>query len=215
LSNDYLDFWGSAPSIHGIQRAAAFHIDDYLFMKNYFDSINWYKWIGEENYAFKLSSEFNVYLRRHFNDHHNANLYGKQAFDIDIHHNIITAQGIVGMVAQLANQTNKSFTYGSMGFSSVPETIGQKTLIDEKIRVSVLVDGSIIARGNVLNHLINFGYGPISGKYYEFGIHDSDQEPSRMLARAVLKSGVDHTQNKSFVTGSHSTIFSPKSSRNV
>ena len=99
-----------------------------------------------------------------------------------------------------SNRSNKFFNYASLGRSSTPETIGQRHLIDEEVRVSMIIDGGITPMGNLWNHLATFGYGVTTGKYYEFGIHDGPQEPSTMFARSVLPNGIDHVQNESFIT---------------
>ena len=116
------------------------------------------------------------------------------ANDAGIADNKITALGVVGIVNILANQSIKFFIYMSMGLGTTLETIGQKKLSEEIVRVSVLRDGSMAARGSVGTYVGNFGYGVQTNKYWEFGIHDSPLEPSLMLSRSVLPSGLQQTQ---------------------
>ena len=196
----------------GVQRGITWSRDEYPKLKEYMDKINLYKWYGDYESAFRLTSFLNIFIRKQYNDHRPSYLYKTKvsANDAGISDNKITALGVVGIVNILANQSIKFFIYMSMGLGTTLETIGQKKLSEEIVRVSVLRDGSMAARGNVWNHVGNFGYGVQTNKYWEFGIHDSPLEPSLMLSRSVLPSGLQQTQNETFLTASHSTVVIPK-----
>jgi len=176
------------------------------------DKIHMYRWLGDFNSAFRLTAFLNIFIRKQYNDHKPSQLHKTKvsAIDAGIADNKITAPGVIGIVNQLANQSVKFFIYMSMGIGTTVETIGQKKLTQEVVRVSVLRDGSMAARGNVWNHVGNFGYGVTTNKYWEFGIHDAPLEPSLMLSRSVLPSGLQQTQNETFLTASHSTVVIPK-----
>lgn len=207
-----MHFIDNIPQLIGIQRAITWSVDDYSKLQDFMAKIRLYNWYKDYQSAFNLTALLNIFIRKTWNDHHPSLLHDikVEAIDSDIGTNKITASGIIGMVAILSNQSNKFFNYFSMGTGTTPETIGQKSLIAEVIRISVLTDGSIAARGSVWNHVANLGYGAPSGTYYEFGIHDGPLEPSRMFSRSVLPAGLSHVQNESFVTASHSTIFTAK-----
>lgn len=201
----------------GIQRGGVFPVEDYDKLQEFNSKIRLLKWLGKEEEAFFMQENLNTFLEYRFNDHH-PNILGKyavEAIDASVHHNKVTSAGVVGMVYILAQQTDRYFNWVAMGRGQAPEAIGQKTLLDEELRVSVLTDGSQAARGTVWNHVGNLGYGAISGDYYEFGIFDlpEDIPPtkiSRMLARSVMPNKLTHTQNDTFVTASHSMIFEIK-----
>jgi hypothetical protein len=196
----------------GVQRGVLWSKDEYPKLKEYMDKINLYRWFGDYDSAFRLTAYLNIFIRKQFNDHRPSLLYKTKvsATDAGIADNKITAPGVVGIVNQLANQSIKFFIYMSMGTGTTLETIGQKKLSNEVVRVSVLRDGSMAARGNVWNHVGNFGYGVRTDKFWEFGIHDNPLEPSLMLSRSVLPSGLQQTQNETFLTASHSTVVIPK-----
>jgi len=202
----------SPTSIMGVQRGVLWSKDEYHKLKDYMDKINLYKWFGDFDSAFKLTAYLNIFIRKVYNDHRPDTLYKTKvsATDAGIADNKITAPGVVGLVNILADQSVKFFIYMSMGTGTTIETIGQKRLSEEVVRVSVLRDGSMAARGNVWNHVGNFGYGVKTAKYWEFGIHDSPLEPSLMLSRSVLPTGLQQTQNETFLTASHSTVVIPK-----
>ena len=202
----------SPATLIGVQRGISWNRDEYPKLKEYMDRINLYKWYGDYESAFRLTSFLNIFIRRQYNDHRPSCLYRTKvsANDAGISDNKITASGVIGIVNLLANQSVRYFIYMSMGLGTTLETIGQKKLTEEIVRVSVLRDGSMAARGNVWNHVGNFGYGVRTNKYWEFGIHDSPLEPSLMLSRSVLPSGLQQTQNETFLTASHSTVVIPK-----
>jgi hypothetical protein len=196
----------------GIQRGIVWNVDDYDKLQEYMNMIKTYNFYHDYQSAHNLTTMLNSFIRQTFNDHHPTLLHKTHvsAIDASWSHNKITASGIIGLVLILSNQSNRFFNYFSMGRGTTPEAIGQKHLIDEEVRVSMLVDGGITAHGNVWNHVANLGYGVRSGTYYEFGIHDGPLEPSLMLSRSVLPNGLIHVQNDSFMTASHSTIFVAK-----
>lgn len=200
------------PPIIGIQRGVVWNVEEYEKLQEFMRTISLYKWYGDYDSAFKLTAYLNIFIRRVSNDHHPTTLYKTkvEANDALVGDNKITSSGIIGIVNTLANQTIKFYNYMSMGLGTVPETIGQKRLISEKARLSVLKDGSMAARGNVWNHVGNFGYGIETNKYFEFGIHDSPLDPSNMLSRSVLVSGLQQIQNDTFLTASHSCVFIPR-----
>lgn len=196
----------------GIQRGIVFGRDDYMKIKNYMNKIRQYHFFRDYESAFNLTAMLNIFIRKQYNDHRLSQLHDMkvEAIDASIGSNKVTSLGIIGLVLILSNQSNKFFNYFSMGRGATPETIGQRRLIDEEVRVSMLVDGGVVARGNVWNHVATLGYGVATGKYFEFGIHDGPLEPSTMLARSVLPNGLDHVQNDSFLVASHSTVFNAK-----
>jgi hypothetical protein len=200
------------PIMKGIQRGALFHREDFDKIKSLLDKIRLYNWFGDYESSYTLTLLINQHIRACVNDHHPTTIHDikVEAQNASITHNKITSSGIVGMFLIFANQSNKFFNYASLGRSNIPETIGQRKLIDEEVRVSMLVDGGIVARGNIINHVAQFGYGVRTGNYYEFGIHDAPLEPSLMFARAVLPTAINHIQNDSFMIGSHSTILVAK-----
>jgi len=196
----------------GVQRGILWNRDDYDKLNEYMDKINLYKWYGDYDSAFRLTSFLNMFIRKQYNDHRPSLLHKTKvsAIDAGIADNKITAPGVIGIVNILANQSIRFFIYMSMGIGTTVETIGQKKLTQEIVRVSVLRDGSMAARGNIWNHVGNFGYGVQTNKYWEFGVHDAPLEPSIMLSRSVLPSGLQQTQNETFLTASHSTVVIPK-----
>lgn len=196
----------------GIQRGITWSVDDYQKLQDFMSLIRLYQWHGDCESAFLLTACLNIYIRRQYNDHRPSLLHRTrvEANDSEIGTNKITATGIIGIVNILANQSIRYYFYMSMGTGTIPETIGQKRLTAEAARLSVLRDGSMAGRGNVWNHVGNFGYGIPTNRYYEFGIHDSPLEPSKMLSRSVLAAGLQQTQNDTFLTASHSAIFTPK-----
>jgi hypothetical protein len=200
------------PPILGIQRGITWDADDFEKLSNYMEMIRVYQWYGDYESAFKLTAYLNIYIRKQFNDHRPSQLYKTDvsALDAAIGPNKITSTGIIGIVNLLANQSVRYYFYMSIGTGTTPEAIGQKHLSAEAGRLSVLKDGSMAARGNVWNHVGNFGYGMPTAKYYEFGVHDSPLEPSKMLSRSVLTTGLQQTQNETFLTASHSSIFIPR-----
>lgn len=200
------------PVMKGIQRGALFHREDYEKVQSILEKIRMYNWLKDYESSYNLTLLFNQHIRARSNDHHPTFIHDVkvEAQNASIGHNKITASGIVGLFLIFANQSNQFFNYASLGRSNIPETIGQRKLIDEEVRISMLVDGGIIARGNIINHIGQFGYGVRTGNYYEFGIHDAPLEPSLMFARAVLPTAINHIQNDSFMTGSHSTILVAK-----
>jgi hypothetical protein len=159
-----------------------------------------------------LSAYLNIFIRYTYNDHRPTLLYKTrvEALDAEIADNKITSSGIAGIVDTLANNSIQFYHYMSMGLGRTPEAIGQTDLITPEARISVLKDGSMSGRGNVWNHVGNFGYGIASNRYYEFGIHNSPTSDSQMLSRSVLSNGLLQRQNETFLTASHSTIFTPK-----
>ena len=200
------------PPILGVQRGITWSVDDYQKLQDFMKMIRLYEWHGDHESAFRLTAYLNIYIRRQYNDHRPSMLYRTkvEANDAEIGMNKITSSGIIGIVNILANQSIRFYFYMSMGLGTTPEAIGQKKLTSEVARLSVLKDGSMAARGNVWNHVGNFGYGIPTNKYYEFGIHDSPLEPSKMLSRSVLATGLQQTQNETFLTASHSGIFIPR-----
>lgn len=202
----------SGTSMIGVQRGIVWNREEYPKLQQYFQDISYYHWFGDYDSAFNLTAKLNIFIRQQYNDHRPSLLHKTRvsANDAGIADNKITAMGVVGIVNILANQSIKFFIYMSMGLGTTLETIGQKKLSEEIVRVSVLRDGSMAARGNVWNHVGNFGYGVQTNKYWEFGIHDSPLEPSLMLSRSVLPSGLQQTQNETFLTASHSTVVIPK-----
>lgn len=198
------NFWG-------LQRAASWYIDDYMKLVDYHNKVNLLSWLGNHDIAFRMTADFNIFIRKVWNDHHPNKLGNTfvEAIDASLDHNMIVANGIVGIVQQLGLQTTDAFLWVSMGDNQTPERIGQKNLISEEMRVSVQKDGSMAARGSVWNHVGNMGYGVRTDKYYEFGIHNK-AEGGRMLSRSVLENGVDQVQNDTFLTPSHSSIFEPQ-----
>lgn len=200
----------------GLQRGIVWSADDFEKLDTFMQQIRILKWMGDYDAAFTRTAELNKFIRKTYNDHHPNTLckINVEGVDADIGHNKIMSIGIVGIVQQLAMQSDRFYLWMSMGTSTTPERIGQKKLLAEEIRVSVQKDGSMAGRGSVWNHVANFGYGVRSDTYYEFGVHDADQEPeeptdpiSRLLARAVLPNGLEHTQNDTFITASHSTVW--------
>lgn len=196
----------------GIQRGALFYRQDYEKIKSLMDKIRLYNWFKDYESSYNLTLLFNEHIRSCMNDHHPTSIHDikVEAQKASISHNKITSAGIIGMLLIFTNQSSKFFNYASLGRSNIPETIGQRKLIDEEIRISMLVDGGVVAHGNIVNHVAQFGYGVRTGTYYEFGIHDGPIEPSLMFARAVLPTPISHTQNDSFMMGSHSTILVAK-----
>jgi len=202
----------SQATIKGIQRGAVFNRQDYNNVKTIMEKIRLYNWYKDYDSAFNLTLLLNDHIKQRSNDHHPTTIHNlkAEAQQAGITSNKITAAGIVGMFLIFANQSSKFFYYGSLGRSNVPETIGQRKLFDEEVRISMLVDGGVVARGNIINHVAQFGYGVRTGDYYEFGIHDAPLEPSLMFSRAVFTTPIHHDQNDSFMTGSHSTILVSK-----
>jgi hypothetical protein len=200
------------PPIIGIQRGITWNVEEYDKLQKYMEDIRLYQWHGDHDSAFLLTACLNIYIRRQYNDHRPSLLHRTrvEANDAEIGTNKITATGIIGIVNILANQSIRYYFYMSMGLGTTPEAIGQKRLTAEMARLSVLRDGSMAGRGNVWNHVGNFGYGIPTNRYYEFGIHDSPLEPSKMLSRSVLATGLQQTQSETFLTASHSAIFTPK-----
>ena len=198
--------------IIGLQRAISWNRDDYDKIKDYMNKIRLYNFYQDYDSAFNLTAMLNIFIRKQYNDHRLSQLHDLkvEALDTNIGSNKITSAGIIGLVLILSNQSNKFFNYFSMGRGKTPEAIGQKHLIDEEVRISMIIDGGVVARGNVWNHVGTLGYGVTTGTYYEFGIHDGPIEPTRMLSRSVLPNGITHVQNDSFLTASHSTIFNSK-----
>ena len=177
-------FKHSPANLIGIQRGILWSREDYPKLKEYMDKIHMYRWLGDFNSAFRLTAFLNIFIRKQYNDHKPSQLHKTKvsAIDAGIADNKITAPGVIGIVNQLANQSVKFFIYMSMGIGTTVETIGQKKLTQEVVRVSVLRDGSMAARGNVWNHVGNFGYGVTTNKYWEFGIH-ACHLPSNITAR--------------------------------
>ncbi len=200
------------PPLIGVQRGITWSVDDHKKLQDFMSLIRLYEWHGDHESAFRLTAFLNIFIRRQYNDHRPQTLYKTrvEAVDAEIGMNKITSTGIIGIVNILANQSIRYYFYMSMGTGTTPEAIGQKKLTAEAARLSVLKDGSMAARGNVWNHVGNFGYGIPTAKYYEFGIHDSPLEPSKMLSRSVLATGLQQTQNETFLTASHSGIFIPR-----
>lgn len=198
--------------IWGVQRGITWNVEEFDKLQEFMQTIRLYRWFGDFDSAFKLTAHLNIFIRKRFNDHRPTMLYKTkvEANDALVGDNKITASGIVGIVNTLANQSIRFYDFMSMGRGITPETIGQKKLLDEKVRLSVLKDGSMAARGNVWNHVGNFGYGVPTDKYFEFGIHDSPYESAKMLSRSVLAEGLQQYQNDSFLTASHSSIFIPR-----
>lgn len=200
-------------SIIGVQRGISFNKEEHSKLQKYMGDIRILKWLEHYETAFKLTAAMNIFIRKQYNDHRPLLLNDRiplSGNDAGIHHNKVTASGIVGMVNILANQSTQFYNYMSMGSGTMQATIGQRKLQAEEARLSVLKDGSSIARGNVWNHVGNFGYGIRTGKYYEYGIHNGPLEPSKMLARSVLPNGLQQTQNETFLMVSHSMVFAPK-----
>jgi hypothetical protein len=196
----------------GTQRGVLWNVDDYFKLQDFMGLVRRYNSIGDYESAFNLTTILNMFIRKTYDDHH-PNLLHRirvEALDADIHHNIITAAGNTCMVQILSNQSTRFFLWMSMGTSTVPEAIGQNALLAEVIRIPITTNGSVAAHGHVWNHVANLGYGPPTNTYYEFGIHDAAQEPSNMLSRSVLTTGLSHTQNSTFLTASHSTVFVSK-----
>lgn len=200
----------------GVQRGVLWSADDYSKLQDYMSKIRLYRWLKDFDSAFRLTALLNIFIRKVYDDHRPTELYKTkvEAVDASLSHNKITSTGVVGMVQQLALQTDRFYLWCSMGTNTTPERIGQKKLLAEEIRVSVQKDGSMAGRGSVLNHVANFGYGVRSDTYYEFGVHDANQEPvtaddppSRMLSRSVIPNGLEHTQNDTFITASHSSVW--------
>lgn len=193
----------------GVQRGVLWSADDYDKLNNYMQQVRNLNWFGETDAAFKRTADLNIFIRRTYDDHHPTELGNLkvEAIDASLGHNKITSPGVVGMVQILAMQSDKYYLWCSMGTNTTPERIGQKKLFAEEIRVSVQKDGGMAGRGNVWNHVANFGYGVRTDTYYEFGVHDADDEPSRMLARSVIPNGLEQTQNDTFITASHSTVW--------
>jgi hypothetical protein len=200
------------PPIIGIQRGITWNVEDFEKLQQYMHDIRLYKWFSDYDSAFKLTAYLNIFIRKTYNDHRPTMLYKTkvEAIDAGIADNKIMADGIIGIINTLANQSFSFYDYMSMGTSVVPETIGQKKLLTEIVRLSVLKDGGMAARGNAWNHVGNFGYGVPTAKYYEFGIHNSPNDDALMLSRSVLKDGLQQYQNDSFLTASHTAIFIPK-----
>lgn len=198
--------------IIGIQRGIVFDKDDFNKMQDYMKNIRLYNFLGDHDSAFNLSALLNIYIRRQYNDHKPSILHKTkiEAKDADISTNKITAPGAAACILILTGLSNKFFNWMSMGKATAPETIGQRKLIDERIRIPILVNGSVAAHGLIWNHVGNMGYGPPTDTYYEFGIHDGPIEPTTMLSRSVISGGLAHIQNQSFLTASHSSIFVPK-----
>jgi hypothetical protein len=196
---------------YGIQRGILWSVDSFETIKNYMKKIRLYQWYGDHQSAFNLTEILNDFIKNCYNDHRSDILHkdSVHAISSDISHNKITSSGISALLLIASNQSNKFFNYASLGRSTTPETIGQRHLIDEEVRVSMIIDGGIEAMGNLWNHVATFGYGVTTGKYYEIGIHDGPQEPSTMFSRSVLPAGIDHTQNESFMTVSHTSIWEP------
>ena len=176
------------------------------------DDIRLYRFYGDYDSAFRLTALLNIFIRKQFNDQRPSLLHKTRisANDAIVGTNKITSSGVVGIVNTLANQSIRLYIYMSIGTGITPEAIGQKQLVSEQARLSVLKDGGMAARGNVWNHVGNYGYGIPTAKYTEFGIHDLPLEPSQMLSRSVLENGLQHTQNDTFLTASHSCVFVPK-----
>lgn len=197
--------------IPGIQRGITWNVEDYFRLQDFMKTIRSYNSIGDYESAFNLTSYLNSFIKDTYNDHHPTQLYKTKVEGVDaaIHHNIITSLGISAMVQILSNFNNQYFLYLSMGTSTTPEAIGQNALLNEVIRIPITTNGSIAAHGQIWNHVGNLGYGPPTNTYYEFGIHNGPQEPSTMWSRSVLPTGLSHTQNSSFLTVSHSTVFIP------
>ena len=212
MSDRRIDVGKSIGVISGWQRAIKWDVEDFFKLQDFMKLIRSYRSIGDNESAFNLSVLLNMFIRQTYNDHRPNLLYKTrvEARDAQIHHNVITSLGISSMVQILSNQNNKFFMWLSMGTSTVPEAIGQHSLVAEAIRIPITTNGAIAAHGHVWNHVGNLGYGPPSGTYYEFGIHDGPQDPSIMLSRSVLSTGLVHVQNQSFLTASHSTIFTSK-----
>lgn len=196
----------------GIQRAISWNVEDYGKIKDYMRKIRFSTFLGHHDFAYQLTKIFNAFIKKRANDHKPTKLYHTdvEAIDAILGFNKVTTRGIIWIVAKLANQARKDQYYMSIGTSKVAETIGQRKLISPKARLSVLNDGGMAARGNVLNHIGTFGYGLETGVYYEFGIHDDAFEPSNMFSRSVISTGLQQTQNDKFLTASHSAIFEPR-----
>jgi hypothetical protein len=200
------------PSIVGIQRAALFHREDYDRFSNLMKRMRLYNWYHDYDSSFNLSLMINEHIKKRFDDHHPTMIYDTkiEAQSASIGHNKIPSSGVVGILLILANQSNRFFNYASLGRSNIPETIGQQRLIDEEVRISMVQDGNIVAKGNIMNHFAQFGYGVRTGKYVEFGIHDGPIEPSLMFSRSVLPNAMDHIQGDGFMSGSHTTVLVPE-----
>lgn len=198
----------------GVQRAALFSADDYDQMMNYNSRVRMLNWLGDTDRAYQLTDDLNKFMDKTYNDHRpNIYLHNNtkvEALDAIKGTNKVTSAGVVGMVQILSQTSQEYFIYVSMGLGTTPEAIGQKNLQNEQMRVSVETDGSQAGRGNVWNHVGTMGYGAISGRYTEFGVHNKPEEPSRMLARSVITDGVEHEQNDTFIAASHSLIFEIK-----
>ena len=200
------------PAPMGIQRAISWNVEEYSKIKDYMAKIRFARFLKDYDFAYSLTKMFNSFIKKRANDHRPTKIYHTdvEAIDAILGFNKVTTRGILWIVARLASQSTKDQTYMSLGTSNVPETIGQRKLLKPEARLSVLIDGGVAARGNVLNHIGTFGYGLRTDKYYEFGIHDSALEPSNMFSRSVIARGLQQTQNGTFLTASHSAVFEPR-----
>jgi hypothetical protein len=198
-------------SVVGTQRAILWDAKDFSKLQNFMRSLRFYQFTDPVKGAV-LSESFDDYIDSVYNDHHGIEFEftGTEAIDAQVHSNVITSRGAVGMVAILANTSDRFFKWFEMGTSSAPATIGQRQLGGAIARVDCDKDGALTARGNVLAQIANFGYGAPTNQIYEFGGFDSDVG-GNMYFRAVLSDPLTHTQGETFVSASHATAFIPVS----
>jgi len=48
----------------GLQRAASWYIEDYYKLIDYHNKINILSWLGNSDAAFKMSADFNIFIRK-------------------------------------------------------------------------------------------------------------------------------------------------------
>lgn len=196
-----LNSYGLVP---GIQRGVLWDADNYWKIKMFF----WYLKAADYDYLNTKVEELDDMIDARWNDHKNVKFNAIEPLDVAKNHNAMTYPGMGGWARILAKQSDKYFLYVGIGTGTTPPGVGQNQMVAPIARVSVDQDGALSARGNVLVHVGNFGYGVPTADVFEVGIFDDPIEGD-MMSRSVFSNALQHTQNQTFVTCSHSAIMIP------